>query len=472
MGTWTGMVTPQAHNPSMKSVALLLLAAASVASFADQVDDLARRAVASGTPGVSIAIIKDGKFERIKGYGFADVENRVKVTPESMFQIGSVTKQFTATVIMMLVEQQRVVLEAPVSTYLPELPEGWRDATIRQLLNHTSGIPNYTDDPAFWGQMRQQSSDKALIELASKRPNGYKHGEKWSYNNTAYYLLGMVIEKITGKTYDQVLRERVWGTVGMPATKVNSWTTVLPNRARGYTGRGKELRNADFLDLGWPGAGGFITSNAKDLSQWLLAQESTKLLKSSSWDEMIRKGVPTGEGDRYGFGWILNKVNGVEIVEHGGGIPGFGSYVLRLPGKKFAVAVLTNSDDANPKGLAYRIAEHFHPDLKPKVSEIIDPKPEVSKRLRAIFEGALQAKLSESDFGSPLKERLFPANTGRIQQMFGEGAKLVRFTLIEANEQGGGLFRKYQVEVGDNRYKVTYQLASDGKIIGWLIQND
>lgn len=467
-GSWAGLP----HTLDMKSFLILGIAVASAHAAADRIDDLAKRAVEAGVPGVAIGIIKDGKVERLEGYGLADVENRVRTTADSMFQIGSVTKQFTATTVMMLVEQGKVSLDSPVSTYLPNLPETWRDATVRQLLNHTSGIPSYTDDPAFWAVMRTPSSDKALIELAAKKPNPYKHGEKWSYNNTGYYLLGMLVERVTGKPFDSVLRERVWGPLGMSSTKVNSWSALLPNRVRGYAGKGADLRNADFLDLGWPGGGGFMTSNVRDLCQWLLAQGSGKLLKPESWQALTKNGVPTGEGDRYGFGWNLNTINGIEVVEHGGGIPGFGSYVLRLPENKFAVVVLTNSDDANPKALAYRIAETIHPDVKKKIVAVNEPSPEVSRRLRAIFESAMKGVLTESDFGGPLKERLFPNNTKRIQEMFGEGAKLGRFTLVEASETGGELLRRYAVEVGDNLFKVTFQIAVDGKIVGWLIQND
>lgn len=456
----------------MRLAASLVALSLCALPWADPVDDLVNRAVAAGTPGIAIAVIKDSKIERLKGYGFADVENRVKATPDSMFQIGSVTKQFTATLIMMLVEEGKVVLDAPISTYLPDLPETWQAATVRQMLNHTSGIPSYTGLPAFWDKMATPGTDKALIEIAAAVPNPYKHGEKWSYNNTAYYLLGMLVEKVAGKPFETMLRERICSPVGMASTRVNTWRAIIPHRARGYEGTGANLRNAAYLDMAWPGAGGHMVSNVRDLASWLLAQGSAKLLKPTSWTTMTSNGIPTGDGDTYGFGWNLNKINVLEVIEHGGGIPGFGSYVLRVPDKKFAVAVLTNSDDANPKALAYRIAEHFHGDLKPKIQAIPDPSPDLTKRLKAILEEALKGNMNEADFGDPLKSRIFPNNADMLRQMLGANAKLSSLALVVAQKTGQTEMRQYVAMIGDYRLKLTFQVDEGGKIVGMLVQND
>ncbi len=182
-------------------------------------------------PGVSVAIVKNGKLLQAKGYGLANVELSVPATEKTVYQLASVTKQFTATAIMMLVEQGKLGLGDKISKHLPDLPAAWKEVTIRHLLNHTSGIKSYTSVKDFFKTARKDYTHREILDLVAKDPLEFAPGEKWRYCNTGYFLLGMIIEKVSGKTYGEFLDERIFKPLGMTQTRVNDLHAIIPNRA-------------------------------------------------------------------------------------------------------------------------------------------------------------------------------------------------------------------------------------------------
>jgi CubicO group peptidase (beta-lactamase class C family) len=423
------------------------------------------------TPGVTVAIIRDGKAE-ITGYGYADLENKVPAKAETVYQIGSVTKQFTATMIMMLVEQGKLKLDDSILTHMPDLPAAWKDATVRQLLNHTSGIKSYTSVPAFGGVMMKRATHADLIKLVADEKPDFAPGERWSYNNTGYYVLGMLIERIEKKPYRQALKDMITGPLGMTSTDLYLTSEIVQNRARGYSVSPMAVHNAEYMDMGWPFAAGSILSSALDMVKWDAAQGSTKLLKPESWKQMW---TPATFNDKttfpYGFGWGLAKLPGSEVIEHGGAIPGFQAQFSRYPSKKLSIIVLGNSAPGMVEDLTHDIAAALDPSLaKPAPKAIQDKDPELTKRLRKIFEDALAGKADPSEFGEELRKRLFPDAILMARDQLSPLGALKSFELISESSTPTSKVRVYGVTLGTTLMKLTHQLDAAGKIAGYLIQ--
>ena len=304
-------------------------------------------------PGVSVAIVHNGKVVHAKGYGLANVELSVPATENTVYQLASVTKTFTATAIMMLARDGKLGLDDKITARLPDLPKTWEEVTIRQLLNHTSGIKSYTSVRDFHKTARKDYAQREILDLVAKEPVEFAPGEKWNYNNSGYFLLGMLIEKVTGKKYGEFLDERILKPLGMTQTRVNDLQAVIPNRAQGYSWDGKELRNGEYVSPTQPFSAGMLVSSVGDLVKWDLALRSEALLKKSTLDQMwtptkLSKG---GEAD-YGFGWSIGKVAGHRLIAHGGGIPGFSTQLSRFVDDDLTVIVLTNADNGNAGAIA------------------------------------------------------------------------------------------------------------------------
>ncbi len=234
-------------------------------------------------PGLSVGVIRNGRLVYSKGYGLANVELNVPAASDSVYDIGSITKDFTATAIMMLVEEQRVHLDDPISKHLKQLPDSWQKVTIRGLLTHTSGITNYLSVPNFAVLALRPTTPDELLRLVADDPLRFQPGDKWEYSNTGYYLLGLVIEHASGESFGEFLRKRILLPVGMTATRVNDLGAVIKGRASGYQLEGGELRNARPWDPSWAGAAGGLISTVPDLARWVAAR-SRSSLQNPAWN--------------------------------------------------------------------------------------------------------------------------------------------------------------------------------------------
>jgi len=337
---------------------LMVLAAVAGAALADRVDDyLAHEMERHQVPGLSLAVIRDGKTVKAQGYGLSSLELGVPVTPETVFEIGSLTKQFTATCVMMLVEEGKIALDDPIGKYL-EVPEEWKAITVRHLLTHSSGIKTYTVLGGF--EASRHLPVKAFIEKLAAHPLAFAPGESFAYCNSGYNLLGFIIEKVSGESYWKFLSARLLNPLGMTSTRNRDQKTIILHRASGYEKENETLINRD-PDLTDVFSAGAIVSTVLDLVKWNAALDSGKLLKPSSLQQMWTPfTLNGGKISSYGFGWRVDGSKGRKNIGHGGSTSGFSASLQRFPDDKLTLIVLCNSGEPNiATTLARGIAEIY-----------------------------------------------------------------------------------------------------------------
>jgi CubicO group peptidase (beta-lactamase class C family) len=310
-------------------------------------------------PGLSLLVARNGQIVRAQGYGLANVELSVPVKPETVFQSGSVGKQFTATAVMMLVEEGKLGLDDPVTRYLKGAPATWNQVTIRELLSHTAGFTDYPDNFDF----RKDYTEAGLLKIVEGIPLAFPPGTKWSYSNLGYLALGIVIHRVTGKFYGDFLQERIFQPLGMSTTRIISEADIIPNRAAGYRMVKGELKNQEWVSpTANISADGALYFSILDLAKWDAALYTEKLLKRSSLEEMwtpvkLKNGL--ANPDDYGFGWSIENKDGHRVVGHGGAWQGFETHISRYVDDKLTVVVLCNVDTADPGGIADYIARLY-----------------------------------------------------------------------------------------------------------------
>jgi D-alanyl-D-alanine carboxypeptidase len=343
--------------------ALILLLTVTVAVRADKkVDDYVKAEMEKQhIPGVSIAVVKEGKIIKVEGYGMANVELNVPARPDTVYKIGSVSKQFIASGIMMLIQEGKISLDDNISKFLEGTPDTWKDITIRHLLTHTSGIVR--EAPGFDPLKIQNDAD--VIKTAYPLPLRFAPGEKWEYCNVGYFSLAEIIRKVTGKSWGDYLGEHMFMPAGMSATRTTTIADLVQNRANGYVWRNGKLQNAEIYFALRP-SGAFLSS-VLDLAKWDAALYTDKFLKSSVREQMWTPvKLNNGTNHPYGFGWELSPIAGHKRVHHGGSLPGFRAAMARFVDDKLTVVVLTNSDNANPAAIALNIAALYIPGLIPE----------------------------------------------------------------------------------------------------------
>lgn len=311
------------------------------------VDSVAQAAIAEHrVAGVSIAVARSGRTVLARGYGFADLENDVPATAETVYRIGSVTKQFTSAAIMRLMEQGRLALDDTLQKFLPGFPAQGNRVTIRHLLNHTSGIRSYTSLGPRWQRVvRLDLVPDSLVALFANEPFDFKPGDAYRYNNSGYFLLGMIIEKLSGKAYGQYLRDEFFTPLGLENTIYCDQAPLIKRRAQGYTPRpGGPFVNAEPLSMTQPYAAGSLCSTVSDLVTWTLALSSGKVVSPASYALMTTPGtLNDGKPIAYGFGLGTGTLRGHRQVSHNGGINGFVSEVHHDPDDSVVTVVLTNT---------------------------------------------------------------------------------------------------------------------------------
>jgi D-alanyl-D-alanine carboxypeptidase len=321
----------------------------------DTVDRIVETLMASQhIPGLGLAVVRAGKVIKAQGYGMADLEHQIPVTPQTVFKIGSVSKQFLATGIMLLVQDGRLSLDDPISRFYPGAPESWRGITVRHFLTHTSGV--LREGPAF--DPLKVQHDSLVIRSAFDRPLEFAIGSKYQYCNVCYFTLADIIARVSGKAWDVFLDERVFRPMGMTATRTTTTTALVPHRARGYAWRDNAYVNAaEFLALRPSGA---FLSTVLDLAKWDAALYEERVLTKTSRTAMwspVR--LTDGSTYGYGFGWTVDSLDGHWRVHHGGSLPGFRAMMMRFPNDNLTVIVLTNGDGANPMLIARDVARIY-----------------------------------------------------------------------------------------------------------------
>ncbi len=391
------------RNPSMARFLLLSALAATLAPVAAVGDDrgalleridalVADSMQATQTPGISVAVQHGGELIVATGYGLADVENGVPATEHTVYRIGSVTKQFTAAAVMKLVEEGKVALDDPMTKYFPDYPVGEFHITVGQLLDHTSGIKGYTEMPAFWEQGRLDLSHEQMIELFSAEPYEFEPGDRYQYNNSAYYLAGLLVEKASGQTYAEYLEETFFRPLGMRESHYLYNDPIVPNRAEGYRVEDGVVLNDEPLSMHLPFAAGALGSSVLDLVRWTVALGAGDVVGPEGLEAMTtRRRLPGGDEIGYGLGLFVGEMAGHRLIEHAGGINGFLSQLAWYPDDDLIVAVLANSRSAEPGPLQARIAR------------AVLGVPEPDHAPVALEQGELESYAGIYDFGrSPL----------------------------------------------------------------------
>jgi D-alanyl-D-alanine carboxypeptidase len=355
-----------AVNPRRLLLSLLLLQVVIPSAFSAEVDAVVEAYMKERhIPGLSLAVVKEGKVVLAKGYGFANVEHKVPAKAETVYQSGSTGKQFTATAVMMLVEEGKLGLNDKINKHLKGTPETWRDITIRHLLTHTSGIKTYSPSDI---DFRRDYSEEELVKKAASLPLDFvPPGAKWKYSNTGYVLLGIIIHKAAGEFYGDYLRRRVFEPLGMDTARIISEADIIAHRAAGYTLINGQLKNQAWVSPALnTTADGSLYLTVLDMARWDAALYTEKLLKKGSLTQMWTP-VKTldGKTNPYGFGWAVHEIKGRQVVEHGGVWQGFAAQIIRYPNDKLTVIVLTNLTQGNPGKLAVQVADVYLPEAAP-----------------------------------------------------------------------------------------------------------
>jgi CubicO group peptidase (beta-lactamase class C family) len=310
-------------------------------------------------PGIALLVSRNGDIVRAQGIGFSNVELQVPVKPETLFQSGSVGKQFTATAIMMLVEEGKISLDDSITKYFPDAPANWKPITVRNLLSHTGGFTDYPKDFDF----RKDYTEDDLLKIVAGIPLAFPPGTKWSYSNLGYLTLGILIHRVTGKFYGDVLEERIFHPLGMQSTRIMSEADIIPNRAAGYRLVKGRLKNQEWVSPTLnTTADGSLYFSIVDLAKWDAALYTEKLLKRSSLEQMwtvvkLNDGKPNS--GNYGFGWEITSSHGHRLIDHDGAWQGFKTQISRYVEDKLTVVVLSNLAEANPGKIAEGVAEIY-----------------------------------------------------------------------------------------------------------------
>uniref|UniRef100_UPI004049A191 serine hydrolase n=2 Tax=Gelidibacter sp. TaxID=2018083 RepID=UPI004049A191 len=322
-----------------------------------QVDEYLKSAYPANEPGVSFLIAKDGKTIYRKAFGMANLELNVPMTPDNVFEIGSITKQFTAIAILMLEEQGKLNVEDDITKFIPDYPTKGKKITIHQLLNHTSGIKSYTNMESFMALARKDMTPVELMDAFKNEPMEFEPGEQFNYNNSGYILLGYIIEVASGETYEQFIQKHIFDKLGMKNSVYGSKVNLVPNRATGYSQTETGFRNAEYLSMTLPYAAGSLMSTTDDLLKWQNALNNHTLITKASYEKAIHGStLNNGEHISYGYGLGEDQVNGSPSIQHGGGIFGYTTMGIYLPEEKIFVSGLTNCDCKNITDVTTAIA--------------------------------------------------------------------------------------------------------------------
>jgi len=425
-------------------------------------------------PGVSLAIIRNGRVDILKSYGLANVEHQVPVKPETVFQSGSIGKQFTAAAVMILVEEGKISLDDKITKFFPDAPATWSNITVRHLLTQTSGMGDYPPEV----DLRREYTEDEYFEYFKKAPLSFAPGEKWDYSNAGYATLGFLVRKVSGKYYGEFLQERIFQPLGMSTARVISEADIVPNRAAGYRLVQGVLKNQEWVSPSTNStADGSLYFTILDLAKWDAALYTDKPLKQTSLAQ-IWAPVKLNDGKRkgYGFGWHTEIIHNRRVVFHGGAWQGFKSFILRFPDDKLTITFFANSWDTKDFKFARQLAAIFYPQFAlPQVQSIDgrtieDREPKSTAFIRRVLLQLARGTATPDQFTPELKAEMFPHRAKQIGETLGSLSLPVAVIhlgeLIERRDENG--LRVYGFLLTDigKTLSCTVRLTKEEKVAG------
>ena len=445
------------------SGALTVQAQHTAGSASEKTDNYVREMISKKPiPGVSVAVLKEGKILKMQSYGLANIETHTPATSQSVYKLASLSKQFIATAVMLLQQSGKIDLDSPINKYLDSLPPAWQSISVRNLLTHTSGLVRDLPD---WDplKVRPLSED---IKTIYPLPLDFAPGTQWDYSNMNYYVLAAIIEKVTGTNWGEWISRHIFIPSGMRQTRTCSMIDLVPNRVSGYDKISTGWKNADIWLALWPSSA-FLSSIA-DLAKWDRVLYSDELLTVKSKKQMwtvtkLNDGKPT----HYGLGWFIDSVNNHLRIHHDGGVPGFRSDFERYPDSKLSVIVLTNSGSANAERMAQNIAGFFVPALKPVPPKALpDKEPEITNKVKRFINGLQQqSAIDTSTLSRGIASRYDKNSVLGIADAI--RGKIYSITLIGRRERNGKRSYRYRLNYGYDYMELVIQFDSQNKITGY-----
>ncbi len=419
-------------------------------------------------PGVAVGIVNKGAVTT-RGYGFANVEHMVPVTDETIFQSGSLGKMFTATAVMLQVEDGKLSLSDPITKFFPDAPASWRTITVRNLLNHTSGIPDYTTSTFDY---RKDYTEDELAHMAFGTPLEFAPGSRWNYSNTGYALLGFIVHKVSGQFYGDVLAARVFKPLGMTTARIITESEIVPHRAAGYRHENGQLKNQEWVapQLNTT-ADGSLYWSVRDLVAWDTAVKRRAILKPESWAQILTPvRLNSGKPYPYGMGWAIEERGGKPLQEHGGAWQGFKTQLSRFIGDDLDIIVLANSAEADPGRIADGIASIIQPDLAIKApAPIADREPQVTARVGRLLDTIREGKLTPNEFAY-VRAGFFPDAAQFYQSQLRTLGAQQRLVLLDRRELGDDRVYTYEVVFPSGSRYVRVALAPDDKVSSFSLR--
>jgi D-alanyl-D-alanine carboxypeptidase len=461
------------HAIRLSVFAFLQIVCLSALARADEIDRYVETQIKSlHIPGASLAVVRNGKIIKSKGYGVADLQAGSAATPRTVYEIGSMTKQFTAVAVMILAEEGKISLDEPVTKYFAGAPDWWNRITVRHLLTHTSGIQNHVAVPGYLDIFKTSITGKEtpardeLLREFYKLPSEFAPGETWAYDNTGYYLLGIIIEKASGKNYWQFLDERIFTPLGMTSTRSTDTRAIVPNRAAGYGWIANRWENRPVLAPFVAFSAGSILSTVEDLAKWDAALYTKKLLKKSSLEEMWTPARANGGAAAsfdYGFGWFVEKYRGRRNILHSGGTPGFSSVMHRFVDDGLAVIILTNHADIVLDQMPLEIAGMYERGLRYS-APAADPDAALTARMKQTVIELFAGKYDSESFTPAMRIHLKTATGKSFFEWYASLGAIKSLTFLEREKAGELSVLRYRIMLGETAFRFSLRVANDGKI--------
>jgi len=463
------------HTRTIVAPMLLLVLASSLVA-GDAVDEYIRRGIKQRSiPGLSLAAIRDGRMIKVAGYGRASLELDAPATADTVYEIGSITKQFTAEAVMLLVEDGRLGLDDPIARHLPPTPDSWRPITIRHLLTHTSGLKDWEAAGVLPYHSEYTPSD--YIALIARFPLDFPPGEQFRYTNSGFPLLGMIIERASGQAYTAFVTSRILKPLGLAATRFKDPGEVVTGRAEGYVLQDGVFRRGEQLRPAVIAPNGGIMTTAADLASWAAAVFNGRLLGPESLREMLTPvRLNSGRTVNHGFAWFMTTFNGHRIILHPGTtIGGYSAVVYHYPDDRLTVVALANLDDGafGVDTMVQRVADDYVPGVWfTGLKRQTDPDPKMTEALidllKSVAEGGNPSQLLPTAQAA-LTPTIRAETASRLQaqtafEFIGEERRSPFHFVLGPDADR---FRRYRMVTGGRVVYYTFSLAGDGKVVGF-----